>query len=66
MSELKTDDLDMEQQAKLDKELAWCIRKLYTKLEHAKKDNKKGNFLNKSNLFNNKSTFLNLIFILVT
>lgn len=51
MSELKTDDLDMEQQAKLDKELAWCIRKLYTKLEHAKKDNKKGSFLNKSNLF---------------
>ncbi|RNA35854.1 hypothetical protein BpHYR1_049911 [Brachionus plicatilis] len=43
MSDLKVGDLDLEQQAKLDKELAWCIRKLYTKLEHAKKDDKKVN-----------------------
>ncbi|CAF0717617.1 unnamed protein product [Brachionus calyciflorus] len=41
MSELKPSDLDMEQQAKFDKELAWCIRKLYSKLEHEKKDNDK-------------------------
>lgn len=44
MSDLKSSDLDLEQQAKLDKELAWCIRKLHTKLEHVKKDNKKGIF----------------------
>lgn len=42
MSDLKSSDLDLEQQAKLDKELAWCVRKLHTKLEHVKKDNKKG------------------------